>query len=64
MRQVCAYELGVGIDKVEVLPSETFSNANSSCTGGSITSDLCAVVRLLSSFIVLFMDFCISYNNS
>ena len=47
VKQVCAYELGIGIDKVEILPSETFSNANTKWTGGSITTELCALVGVV-----------------
>lgn len=43
--QVCAYELDIGIDKVNVRPTDNFVGSNSQATGGSITSELCCQVR-------------------
>ena len=45
MRQVCAYELGVPLTLVRVKKGSSIANANSITTGGSITSELNALVR-------------------
>ncbi|XP_068917112.1 xanthine dehydrogenase-like [Tenebrio molitor] len=37
--QVCAYKLGIPLKKVTVLPSNSFVAANSTTTGGSVTSE-------------------------
>ncbi|XP_059138915.1 uncharacterized protein LOC131927200 [Physella acuta] len=41
--QVCAYELGIPMDKIRVQTFSTVINANSTTTGGSITSELCCM---------------------
>ena len=43
--QVCAYELGVALSLIRVKKGSSISNANSITTGGSITSELNALVR-------------------
>lgn len=40
--QVAAYELGIPLNTINFLPSNTHSNANSSVTGGSLGSDICS----------------------
>ncbi|XP_064601061.1 xanthine dehydrogenase-like [Liolophura sinensis] len=37
--QVCAYELGIPLDSVKVLPTNSSANANTAVTGGSTTSE-------------------------
>ncbi|GFS24807.1 indole-3-acetaldehyde oxidase-like, partial [Elysia marginata] len=41
--QVCAYELGIPMEKIQVKKSSTTTNANSTTTGGSSTSELCCL---------------------
>lgn len=43
--QVCAYELGVPLSLIRVKKGSSIGNANSITTGGSITSELNALVR-------------------
>ena len=43
--QVCAYELGIPMDKVKVKATNSLTSANSITTGGSITSENCCEVR-------------------
>ncbi|CAG9860743.1 unnamed protein product [Phyllotreta striolata] len=45
--QVCAYKFGIGLDQVSIKPNYSFVNANSSFTGGSLTSEAVsyAVIR-------------------
>ncbi|CAG5132650.1 unnamed protein product, partial [Candidula unifasciata] len=38
--QVCAYKLGIPVDKIRVAKSSSLMNANSSFTGGSTTSEI------------------------
>ncbi|GFR81298.1 aldehyde oxidase, partial [Elysia marginata] len=38
--QVCAYELNIPMDKIRVKKASTVNNANSTTSGGSITSEL------------------------
>lgn len=42
--QVCAYELDIPVSLVGVRASDSMVNANSSSTGGSVTSELCSLV--------------------
>ena len=35
-----AHELGVPVTLIKILPTNTFTNANGSVTGGSMTSEL------------------------
>lgn len=48
--QVVAHTLQVPLDLVVVKGSDTFIGANSMVTGGSIGSDLCAHVSLISHY--------------
>ena len=43
--QVCAFELGVPMDIITVKANDTTANANDFVTGGSISSELCCLVR-------------------
>lgn len=47
--QVAAYELGIPLNTINFLPSNTHSNANSSITGGSLGSDVCSYVSVPQS---------------
>ena len=47
--QVAALTLGVPMERVKIKPCSTLTSPNSVSTGGSITSELSCLVRLLQS---------------
>ncbi|KAI5646251.1 molybdopterin-binding domain of aldehyde dehydrogenase domain-containing protein [Phthorimaea operculella] len=51
--QVCAYKLGVSLDKISVKPSSSFTSPNAVTTGGSIGSECVAFAIIKACDIIL-----------
>lgn len=45
--QVCAYKLNIPLSKIQVKPSNSLSNPNNPCTGGSVTSETVCLVSFV-----------------
>ncbi|XP_055329954.1 uncharacterized protein LOC129582465 [Paramacrobiotus metropolitanus] len=44
--QTVAYELGIEVENVKILPTETLTSANCGPTGGSFTSEICCLAAI------------------
>ena len=51
--QVISRELGVPMDLIRIKPTNNFTGANSSVTGGSMGSKCCCSVRIIYSLVSL-----------
>ena len=49
---MCAYELGIPMDKLKVKATNSMISANSATTGGSITSENCCEVYIDYMFLM------------